>query len=252
MVEQQMPGDVELNSSWPRRPVIGLCSYVHRARYGVWDHEAMLLSRAYVDLVVAAGGAPLLLPPVATSGEVVDRLDGVVLTGGPDISPHRYGASPHPRTGAPCLERDTAEIAVLHRALALGIPVLGVCRGVQLLNVALGGTLIQHLPNTVCHDGHHPKPGVFGKTTVTLGPASRIAAAVGGRIRVHCHHHQALDQLAPGLRVTGRASDGTIEAVELDDRDFVVGVQWHPEQDATDLRLIAALIAASRECRALH
>jgi gamma-glutamyl-gamma-aminobutyrate hydrolase PuuD len=246
MVERQMPSDVGINSSWQRRQVIGLCSYVNRTRYGVWDHEAVLLSRAYIDLVMAAGGAPLLLPPVATSTEVVDRIDGVVLTGGPDISPYCYGALPHPRTGAPCCERDITETAVLHRALELGIPVLGVCRGAQLLNVALGGTLIQHLPDAVCHDGHQPRLGVFGETTVVLDPASRVGNAVGSQIRVHCHHHQALDQVAPGLLVTGRALDGTIEAVELDDRDFVVGVQWHPEQDATDLRLITAFITAAR------
>jgi gamma-glutamyl-gamma-aminobutyrate hydrolase PuuD len=238
--------DVDHNSPWPRRPLIGLCGHADRARYGMWDHEAVLLSRTYIDVVIAAGGTPLLLPPVATSAEAVDRLDGVVLTGGPDVSPHRYGAPPHPRTGAPRPERDATEIAVLHRALDLGIPVLGVCRGMQLLNVALGGTLIQHLPDAVHHDGHRPRPGVYGEMTVTLDPAGRVGAAVGAQVRVQCHHHQALDRVASGLLVTGRAADGTVEAVELPDRDFVVGVQWHPEQDATDLRLFTALVNAAR------
>jgi gamma-glutamyl-gamma-aminobutyrate hydrolase PuuD len=238
--------EAELDSAWLQRPIIGLSAYGDHTRYGVWAHQTVLLPHTYIDVVVAAGGAPLLLPPVATSVEAVDRLDGVVLTGGPDISPDRYGAPLHPRTGALHPERDAAEIAILYRALESGIPVLGVCRGAQLLNVALGGTLTQHLPDVVRHDGHNPMPGVFGEVTVMLDPAGRVGAAVGTQVRVHCHHHQALDQVAPELVVTGRAVDGTVEAVELDKCDFVVGVQWHPEQDTTDLRLITALVDAAR------
>jgi gamma-glutamyl-gamma-aminobutyrate hydrolase PuuD len=225
------------------RPVIGLTAYGDRAAYGVWDHDSVLLPRTYPDVVIAAGGVPVLLPPLVEAAAAVDRLDAVVLSGGPDVGPDRYGADPHLRTGAPRPERDAAEIAVLRRALERGIPVLGVCRGVQLLNVALGGTLVQHLPDAVGHAGHNPAPGVFGTTTVTLDPGGRVGAAVGPSVSVQCHHHQAIDRLAEGLVVTGRAADGTVEAVELDGHPFVLGVQWHPEQDATDVRLMAALVA---------
>ena len=134
---------------------------------------------------------------------------------------------------------------MLHRALQRGIPVLGVCRGAQLLNVALGGSLVQHLPDHLGHADHNPTPGVFGTVAVTLEPSSRVGAAVGASATVLCHHHQAIDRLADGLVVTGRAPDGTIEAVELHRAPFVVGVQWHPEQDATDVRLMAALVRAA-------
>ncbi|TQM03215.1 gamma-glutamyl-gamma-aminobutyrate hydrolase family protein [Pseudonocardia kunmingensis] len=228
------------------RPLIGLTAYGERAAYGVWDHDAVLLPRTYGDVVVAAGGVPVLLPPVPEAAAAVDRLDAVVLCGGPDVDPGRYGAAPHPRAGAPRPERDAAEAAVLRRALERDMPVLGVCRGAQLLNVELGGTLLQHVPDAVGHPGHNPSPGVFGTVAVELEPGSRVAAAVGPAVSVLCHHHQALDRVADGLVVTGRAGDGTVEAVELDGHPFVVGVQWHPEQDATDVRLMAALVHAAQ------
>jgi gamma-glutamyl-gamma-aminobutyrate hydrolase PuuD len=227
------------------RPVVGITAYGERARYGVWDHEAVLLPQTYPAVVTAAGGVPVLLAPVPEAAVVVDRLDAVVLAGGPDVGPDRYGAAPHPRTGQPRPERDAAELAVVHRALQRGIPVLGVCRGAQVLNVALGGTLVQHVPDAVGHTGHNPSPGVFGTTVVTLEPGSRVGAALGQEVAVRCHHHQALERVADGLVVTGRAADGTVEAVELTGSPFVVGVQWHPEEDATDVRLMAALVAAA-------
>jgi gamma-glutamyl-gamma-aminobutyrate hydrolase PuuD len=233
-------------------PVVGLTAYGERAAYGVWDHDAVLLPRTYPDVVLAAGGVPVLLPPRVDAAAAVDRLDALVLSGGPDIDPQRYGATPHPGTGAARPERDAAEIAMLHRALERGIPVLGVCRGVQMINVALGGTLVQHLPDAVGHQGHNPSPGVFGTTVVALVPGSRVATAVGTAVAVQCHHHQALDRIAPGLTVTGRAADGTVEAAELEGAPFVVGVQWHPEQDATDVRLMAALVAAAARTRAVR
>jgi gamma-glutamyl-gamma-aminobutyrate hydrolase PuuD len=227
------------------RPLIGVTAYEEHARYGVWDHEAVLLPRTYPDVLIAAGGAPVLLPPVLESAAAVDRLDAVVLAGGPDVGPDRYGAAPHPRTGQPRPGRDAAELAVLHRALERGIPVLGVCRGAQVLNVGLGGTLVQHVPDAVGHSGHNPSPGVFGTVEVALEAGSRVAAALGPEATVRCHHHQALDRQADGLVVTGRAADGLVEAVELAGSPFVVGVQWHPEEDATDIRLMAALVAAA-------
>jgi gamma-glutamyl-gamma-aminobutyrate hydrolase PuuD len=228
------------------RPLIGLTAYGERAAYGVWEHDAVLLPRTYPDVVIAAGGVPVLLPPVPESAAAVDRLDAVVLAGGPDIAPDRYGAAAHERTGQPRPERDSAELAVLRRALERGIPVLGVCRGAQILNVGLGGTLVQHVPDAVGHSGHNPSPGVFGTIQVTLEAGSRVAAALGPETTVRCHHHQALDRLADGLLATGRAADGLVEAVELAGSRFVVGVQWHPEEDATDARLMAALVTAAR------
>lgn len=227
------------------RPVIGVTAYGEHARYGIWDHEAVLLPRTYPDVVLAAGGVPVLLPPVPESATAVDRLDAVVLAGGPDVGPDRYGAAPHPRTGAPRPERDAAELAVLHRALERGIPVLGVCRGAQVLNVGLGGTLVQHVPDAVGHSGHNPSPGVFGTIAVTLVAGSRVGAALGPETTVRCHHHQALDRLADGLVVTGRAPDGLVEAVELTGSRWVVGVQWHPEEVAADVRLMTALVTAA-------
>jgi gamma-glutamyl-gamma-aminobutyrate hydrolase PuuD len=215
----------------------------------VWDVEAALLPRTYVDMVVAAGGSPLLLPPVAAATAAVDAVDALVVTGGPDVSPSLYGAARHPRTGPPREERDATETAVVRRALDRGVPVLGVCRGLQVLNVALGGTLHQHVPDAVGHTGHNPTPGVFGWTDVVPSPGSRVAAALGGQVRVRCHHHQAVDRLADGLVVTARAVDGLVEAVELAGPAFVVGVQWHPEEDAADHRLFAALVAAGSPSR---
>lgn len=209
----------------------------------MWDTDCVLLPRSYTDAVLAAGGAPVLLPPATASAAAVDRLDAVVLSGGADVDPARYGAPAHPETGPLRDDRDAAELAVLDRALARGVPVLAVCRGLQLLTVALGGTLVQHLPDAVGHHGHNPRPGVYGTTDVTLVPGSRAAAALGSGVRARCHHHQAVDRLGDGLVVTGRAGDGTVEAVERAGPGFVLGVQWHPEQD--DPRLFAALVRAA-------
>ncbi|WP_308259230.1 gamma-glutamyl-gamma-aminobutyrate hydrolase family protein [Pseudonocardia sp. H11422] len=177
--------------------------------------------------------------------DAVEALDGLILTGGPDIAPSHYGADPHPHAGVSRPERDAAELAVLRRALDRGLPVLGVCRGAQLLNVALGGTLTQHLPDVLGHQRHNPAPGVFGPTAVRLSPGSRTAALLGDQALVHCHQHQAIDRPAEGLMVSGRTEDGTIEAVELVGHRFAVGVQWHPEQDVTDIRLVTALVEAA-------
>jgi putative glutamine amidotransferase len=235
-------------SNGSRSPLVGLTAYGERAAFGVWDVEAVLLPRSYTDMVIEAGGVPVLLPPRVEAAGAVERLDAVVLAGGADIGADHYGAPPHPRTGAPRPDRDETELAVLARALELGLPVLGVCRGAQLLNVALGGSLTQHLPDVVGHSGHNPQPGVFGTVTVELDPAGRIGGLLGPTVLTQCHHHQAIDRLADGLVVTGRAADGTIEAVELAGREFVLGVQWHPEQD--DQRLFDALVAAARAGRA--
>jgi gamma-glutamyl-gamma-aminobutyrate hydrolase PuuD len=234
---------VASNGSDPA-PLIGLTAYCERAVFGVWDVDAVLLPRSYTDMVADAGGAPVLLPPRLEAVAAVDRLDAVLLAGGADIGADQYGASPHPRAGSARRDRDATELAVLARALQRDIPVLGVCRGAQLLNVALGGSLVQHLPENVGHYGHNPRPGVYGTVAVELDPSGRVGALLGRTVQAQCHHHQAIERLADGLVITGRAADGTIEAVELTDREFVLGVQWHPEQD--DLRLFRALVAAAR------
>ncbi|WP_346619275.1 gamma-glutamyl-gamma-aminobutyrate hydrolase family protein [Blastococcus montanus] len=223
-----------------------MTTYLQNARHGVWDHEAAVLPRSYVDVVARVGGSPLLLPPVdEVDPDVLGVLDGLVLSGGGDVDPARYGAEPHPRTGGTSAVRDTAEETLLRAALAADVPVLGVCRGMQVLNVALGGTLVQHLPDVVGHEGHQPAPATFGTTRVRLDEGSLLGGVFGGETEVHCYHHQAVDVLAPELVAVGRAHDGTLEAVELRGPRFAVGVQWHPEVDGDDCRLFQALVDAT-------
>jgi gamma-glutamyl-gamma-aminobutyrate hydrolase PuuD len=216
----------------------------------VWQREFAMLHATYIAATERAGGIAVLLPPQgAGAGEVLDRVDGLVLTGGADVDPRRYGQAPGMSTSRPRELRDEWETALARAALARGLPLLAVCRGLQVLNVALGGSLHQHLPAVTGHDGHQPGPGVFGAVDVTTEPGSRTAGLIGTRVRVHCHHHQAVDRLAGGLTVTGRAQDGTVEAVEVPGPSFAVGVQWHPEENSEDIRLLAALVAAGRQYR---
>jgi gamma-glutamyl-gamma-aminobutyrate hydrolase PuuD len=233
-------------------PLIGISAYGERARWGVWDLPASLLPQNYVDQVAAAGGAPVLLPPVPGIEAAVPRLDGLIISGGPDIEPARYGEPPGPLTTVVRPGRDAAELAMLGAALDAGVPVLGICRGMQLMNVALGGTLIQHLPDVVGHDEHSPTPGAMGEHEVTVAPATRLARILGaGAHVVPTHHHQGVDRLAARLTATAWAPDGTIEAVELGQADpadpaetpFVLGVQWHPEA-GQDPGLFDALVEA--------
>jgi putative glutamine amidotransferase len=229
------------------RPVIGISAYSERARWGVWDLQATLLPQNYADQVTAAGGAPVLLPPVAGVEAAVAKLDGLIISGGPDIDPAWYGEHAGPNTTVVRPARDAAEVALLRAALEAGTPVLGVCRGLQVMNVALGGTLVQHLPDVVGHEGHSPNPGAMGEHKVTIGAnvPSRLAAILGtGTIMVPTHHHQAIARLADGLIATAWADDGTIEAAEMD-ASFALGVQWHPEA-GEDPALFVALIEAAR------
>ncbi|GHG24625.1 MULTISPECIES: gamma-glutamyl-gamma-aminobutyrate hydrolase family protein [Amycolatopsis] len=230
------------------KPVIGLTSYLEPAKFLVWDTEAVLLHRVYVDCVVAAGGIPVLLPPVSDAHErLVSTVDGLVLTGGADVEPGRYGAEPHPATYVRP-ERDAFEFGLFAAARRAGKPVLGVCRGLQVMSVALGGTLTQHLPETQGTTDHQPAPATFGRGTVTLAEGSRAAAILGPETKTLCYHHQAIDRLGTGLEAVGWAADGTIEAAEVPG-EFVLGVQWHPEQDSDDVRLFQALVEASKETR---
>jgi len=230
---------------------IGLTTYLEQARWGVWDTRAALLPATYAAMVAAVGAFPVLLPPIlptdvaGAAAAAIAGIDGLVLTGGTDVAPDRYGASAHDETDAPRGERDAWELALLRAALDIDLPVLAVCRGAQLLNVATGGSLHQHLPEVLGSDVHRPAAGVFGAVTVAVEPGSRLATIVDEAPEVRCHHHQAIDRLGAGLTVTARAGDGTIEAVELAGHRFALGVQWHPEE-AGDSRLFRALVDASR------
>jgi putative glutamine amidotransferase len=227
------------------RPVIGLTSYEEQARWGVWDVPSVLLPVRYVRAVVAAGGVPVLLPPIPEVVEsALTRLDGLILAGGPDIEPSRYGATALESTGAPRVDRDSTELGLVTTALAAGLPVLAICRGMQLMNVARGGTLHQHLPDVVGNDDHAPAPAVYGHHPVTVTPGSLLATSLGRTdAEVPTYHHQGIDELGAGLTVSATASDGTIEAIEDQSLAFCLAVQWHPEV-GEDLSLFQALITA--------
>ncbi|KMO94607.1 gamma-glutamyl-gamma-aminobutyrate hydrolase family protein [Streptomyces roseus] len=230
----------------PQPPLIGLTTYLANAQWGEWDLPAAVLPAAYTACVQAAGGRTVLLPPDEpdAAADVVGRLDAILLTGGEDLDPALYGAAPHPRTGPPVRERDGWERAVLAAGLARDLPVLGVCRGMQLMNVHEGGTLIQHLPDSVGHDGHNPYQGHFCAHAVTTVPGTRVGALLPGTHPVATHHHQAVDRLGAGLIVAAHAADDTIEAIESTRYRFALGVQWHPEMGG-DAPFIQALVAAA-------
>jgi putative glutamine amidotransferase len=230
-------------------PVIGVSAYCEQARWGVWEREAVVLPRRYVDAVAAAGGIPVLLPPEPGIGDALARLDGLMLSGGGDVDPARYGAQPSPEVTSVRPERDAAEFALLDAAMSLRLPVLGICRGMQVINVARGGSLHQHLPDVVGHDGHAPVPGAFGQHEVRVAAGSRLSEILGSgagpAVTTPTHHHQAVDRVGKGLTATAWAADGTIEAFEADGEQFLVAVQWHPEA-GDDPALFRALVEAAR------
>lgn len=240
MTPSLLPGD-------PGAPVIGVSAYAERAQWGVWDADAVVLPRSYVTSVAAAGGAPVVLPPVPGVESVVARLDGLVLAGGSDIDPSRYGARRQPHAQPPVHDRDEHELALIDAAVGAGIPLLGICRGMQLINVWRGGTLIQHLPAVVGHTEHSPSPAGFGRHDVRVEAGSRVAQMLGrpGTVVVPTNHHQAVERVGRGLVPTAWAGDGTVEAIEDPAEDFLVGVQWHPEA-GDDVALFEALVAAAR------
>jgi putative glutamine amidotransferase len=241
----------------PSRPVIGLCSALERARWSVWDQQAALLPTSYLTAVRRAGGLALMLAPdealIEDPDEALDLLDGLVLAGGADIDPATYGAEPHAETHDTVPERDAFEIALVRRAIERDLPVLGICRGMQLLNVALGGTLRQHLPEELAHHEHRRSVGSFEDADhdVRLTSGSLAARAAGEQLHATLsHHHQGVDRIGEGLTVTGWATlDELPEAIELPDRAFVLGVQWHPEADEKS-RLVGALVDAAQDYRA--
>ncbi len=239
------------------RPLIGICCALERARWGVWDLQAHLLPRMYVDAVQRAGGAAVLAPPdpgwVADPDELLDRIDALMLAGGADIDPAAYGAAPDPQTVGTVPERDAFELALTRRALERDTPLLGICRGMQLMNVAAGGTLIQHLPDSHGHSDHRRVSGSFDGADhdVRLRAGSLVARAAGEeRHATKSHHHQGVDRVGEALAVTGWSElDDLPEAIERTDRRFALGVQWHPEADEAS-RLIGALVREAAARRA--
>lgn len=235
----------------PGRPVVGVTTYVERARQGVWDVPAVYLQYQYVELVARAGGTAVLLPPspgapsASAADEVLERVDALVTAGGRDVDARRYGAAPHPAADPPAPERDEWELALTRAALDRGTPLLGICRGAQVLTVALGGTLVQHVPDLPGVGAHRLGPGEFAHHTVRTVAGSRLAGVLGSTAAVSCYHHQAVAEVPAGLRATAHAEDGVVEGVETPGDRFVVGVQWHPEQTLDDLRLMQALVHAA-------
>jgi putative glutamine amidotransferase len=232
-----------------RRPVIGITTYLTPARFGVWEEEAALIPASYVQAVEAAGGRALLVPP-SMEGivETLDALDGLLFSGGSDLDPEIYGHEAHAETNGVVPERDSAEIALLQAALERDMPVLAVCRGSQVLNVARGGDLVQHLPDVVGDEKHKHTPGVFADHAVDLVSGTRVQQILGDHAPVKSHHHQGYGQLGAGLREAARADDGTIEALEDPSQRFALGVLWHPEA-GEDFALFEALV---EEARAYH
>ena len=248
-------------SSPVRRPLIGVTTYRQDTRWWSWDRDAAVVPGGYLDMVVAAGGWPVLIPPVgAAAGEpsdaagvvasavdpLMDALDGLLVIGGGDLSAGRYGQEPDPRNGGESDRRDDLELQVLDAALDRDLPVLAVCRGHQVLNVLFGGTLVQQLPDVLGSARHQPQAGAFGEVTVHTEPATHVRRLLGDQVEVLCSHHQAVDVLGESLLVSARSDDGVIEAVEVLGRTFAVGVQWHPEENG-DVRLFAGLVDAARD-----
>ncbi len=228
-------------------PVVGLTTYRQTAAWGVWHTRADLLPTEYAVAVEAAGGVPLLLPPTSMPGaaeRVVSRIDALVISGGADVDPARYGEEPHERTAGWQPDRDAWELALLSSAEEAGLPVLGICRGMQLMAVHGGGSLDQHTPDLVGHETHSPGGDAYGTVDVATTSGSRLAALVGARVEVSCHHHQSV-ATHPGFTAVARASDGTVEAMEAVGDRFCLAVQWHPET-RVEVGLMAGLVAAAR------
>jgi putative glutamine amidotransferase len=231
-------------------PIIGICAVKERARWAFWDQEAHLVADSYVSGLQRTGAIAILLPVDRRAPEqLLELIDGLLLIGGADIDPRSYGAPADPAVESTYPERDQFELALLRGAIDRALPVLAICRGMQLLNVALGGSLDQDLSDS---DGSQPHRRIVGsfdgnEHTIELDPGSLAARAAGETAHVgRCHHHQAVSTVADGLQVTGRAADGVIEAIESGDGRWVLGVQWHPEADEST-RLFAALRDAASE-----
>ncbi|GAA3301943.1 gamma-glutamyl-gamma-aminobutyrate hydrolase family protein [Glutamicibacter nicotianae] len=231
------------------RPRIGLTTYWQEAKWGVWESTAAIVPGKYIKSVIAAGGTPMLLPPVATDTSVLDVLDGLIVIGGVDVDPANYGQQPHPRTAAQP-ERDLHDMALAAAALERAVPLFAICRGAQVLNVQQGGTLNQHLPDLLPDSAgkYQPAPGVFGMVEFTTVHGSLAEQILGNQASAPCYHHQSLQEVAEGLAVTARANDGTVEIVEMPQAPgWVLGTQFHPEENLDDIRLMQAFVQASQD-----
>lgn len=232
-------------------PIIGISTYLEPATCGVWDTRASFLHEAYLQAVLDAEGVPVLLPPQPSdsgrAANVTSRLDGLILAGGADVNPARYGQKPHEKTGAPRDDRDEWESSLYVAARSTGLPVLAICRGMQIVNTVHGGTLIQHLPDVVGSNLYQPAPGVFGAVDIEIDEGSVLEGILGRSARdIPVYHHQAVERVGSGLVATARTSDGTLQALECPSASgFFLAVQWHPEQQTDDRRLFEALVNAT-------
>lgn len=238
----------------PNPPVIGLTTYLEQAQTGVWNVPAAFLPAVYFNAVARAGGIAVLLPPQPVSSAIADRvlsgLDGLIITGGKDVDPGLYGQAPHPATDEPRPDRDAWEAELLRGALGRNLPFLGICRGAQVLNVALGGTLHQHLPDIVGDTTYQAGGGVFNQVPIDIDAKSRLHTLLGAdRLDVPVYHHQSIDRVADGLAVSAVTEHGIIQAVEVLTQPFALAVQWHPEESPEDLRLFAGLVDAASAYR---
>jgi putative glutamine amidotransferase len=232
------------------RPLIGITTYVTPAKWGAWELEAALIPVDYVRAVERAGGRALLVPPSEDGvEETLQALDGLLFSGGSDLDPDLYDQEPHDETSGVHEQRDRAELALLEAALQRDMPVLAICRGSQVLNVARGGDLVQHLPDVVGDEKHKHTPGSYADHDVTVEDGTRLASLLGDRAPVKSHHHQGIGRIGEGLRVAAHAEDGTVEAVEDPGRRFAVGVLWHPEA-GDDARLFEELVREAEHYRA--
>jgi putative glutamine amidotransferase len=228
------------------KPVIGITTYLTRAAWGAWDMEAVLVPSDYVRAVERSGGAPLLVPPGADVDTTLAVVDGLIFTGGSDLDPELYDEAAHPETNGIVRERDDFELELMRAALERDVPMLAICRGSQVLNVALGGGIEQHVPDRVGNDVHKETPGVFAEHNVDVVSGTRLGALLGDRHDVKSHHHQGFGVLGEGLRESAQAPDGTIEALEDPTRRFTLGVLWHPEA-GDDAALFDALVEEASE-----
>lgn len=227
----------------PTRPLIGITTYVELASWGPWHLEAALVPYDYVRAVERAGGRALLVPPEEDGvDETLDALDGLILSGGNDLDPRGYGAEAHAATSGTSPERDRSELVLLKAALERDLPVLAICRGVELLNVVRDGDLLQHLPEVVGHEEHRAVLGEFSEHRIRVDPRSRLGELAGP---VKSSHHQGVGRIGQGLRAIAWADDGTVEALEDPDKPFVVGVLWHPEA-GEDQQLFQQLVKVAQ------
>ena len=231
------------------KPVIGITAYAEQARWGVWDLPTALIPMSYVDAVTHAGGRPLLVPPAEDAvDETLDALDGLIFSGGSDIDPTLYGVDAHPETTGIRPDRDRGELALMQAALERDMPILAVCRGFEVMNVARGGDLIQHLPDVVGHEAHKHTPGVFADHDVDVEAGSRLGDLLGDRAPVKSHHHQGVGRVGDGLEPVAWAEDGTVEGLEDPSRRFALGVLWHPEE-GEDFALFKGLVEEAARYR---